>query len=188
MQGRFDLAETSWPGQTLWPVLGMLDRHRDADRPVRTVVSNLPFEDLKKTWAAEPPVWEQRHQNQQIQTVVFHPHELIRAVPPYGQRLLSWAWPSWILSRWWMRSSRRWLSFPFVSSWHWPLSRMLGRTSGGTRLINSSTICPASYSAGKQITTVDLKLIITSIIKMITVDYNMWPRTTKPIIFKKLNK
>lgn len=23
-------------------------RHRDADRPVRTVVSNLPFEDLKK--------------------------------------------------------------------------------------------------------------------------------------------
>lgn len=41
----------------------------------------------EEAWPAEPPVWGQRDQNQQIYTLVFHPYELIRAVPPYGQRL-----------------------------------------------------------------------------------------------------
>ncbi len=183
MQGRFVLAETSWPGQTLWPFLGTAGRGTETQT------------DPSGQWSPTYPSKIWRNVSSRTAGMRATPSKptntdcglsspwTYSSSSTVWPTFTSWAWPSWILSRWWMRSSRRWLSFPFVSSWHWPLSRMLGRTSGGTRLINSSTICPASYSAGKQITTVDLKLIITSIVKMITVGYNMWPRTTKPVIF-----
>lgn len=150
--GRFRLAETSWPGQALWPFFNVAGQGTGTRTdPLGGWSPTCP----SKTWGnASSRTGSMRAMPSKPTNTdcgLSSPWTYLSSSTAWPT-FISWAWLSWISSQWWTRSSRRWLSFPFVSSWHWPLSRMAGRISGGTRLTSSSTICPAIYSEGKQLT------------------------------------